>query len=275
MPKFSLSDDDSNAIHSWLSKIGKTPLLSAEEEIRLSRAYQNGDESAGLLLCESNFRLVVSVAKRFRGLGVPFEDLIQEGNIGLLRAVQKFDPDRGVRFSTYATPWIYQAVTRAVCNQGRSIRLPSHIARIANKVARTAQTLRQELGREPTPEEVAEVTFIDAELVQDLAALSNDPISLDTHVSGDAEDRLCDLVPDTHASPSMDMTEALTQDVIEDILSVLEEREREVIRMRFGLGGLDNLTLAKIGEELNLSKERIRQIERQAMQKLKSRRREA
>jgi RNA polymerase sigma factor (sigma-70 family) len=209
------------------------------------------------------------VAKRFRGLGVPFEDLIQEGNIGLLRAVEKFDPTRGVRFSTYATPWIYQAVTRAVVNQGRSIRLPNNVARLTLKVSHVAQTLRQELGREPTHEEIADASGMQPELVMELSTLATQTVSLDAPLSDDTDEVLGDLLADTQATPMPEPGEEKKQETVEDMLQRLDPREREILRLRFGLDGGGERTLADVGKRVHLSKERIRQIEHQALQKLR------
>jgi RNA polymerase primary sigma factor len=252
-----------------MNRVGRKPLLKAHEEIGLARLCQSGDDAAAERLAEANYRLVVSVAKRFRGLGVPFEDLIQEGNIGLLRAVEKFDPTRGVRFSTYATPWIYQAVTRAVVNQGRSIRLPNNVARLTLKVSHVAQTLRQELGREPTNEEIADASGLPAELVQELSTLATQTVSLDAPLSDDTDEMLGDLLADTQATPTPEPGEEWKQETVEDMLQRLDPREREIVRLRFGLDGGGERTLADVGKRVHLSKERIRQIEHQALQKLR------
>lgn len=261
--------EDVNAVQSWMTRAGRKPLLTPPQEIALARACRRGSDSAAVSLAESNFRLVVSVAKRFRGLGVPFEDLIQEGNIGLLRAVEKFDPLRGTRFSTYATPWIYQAVTRAVVNQGRSIRLPNNVARMALKISHAAQILRQELGREPTPDEIADATGLPAELVTDLAAVAAQTVSLDAPVGEDSDEVLRDLLADTHAAPMLQRSEERRQETVEIMLQDLDPREREVIYLRFGLDGGGARTLADVGRRVKLSKERIRQIEREAIRKLR------
>lgn len=261
--------EDVNAVQSWMARAGRKPLLTPPQEIALARACRRGSDSAAVSLAESNYRLVVSVAKRFRGLGVPFEDLIQEGNIGLLRAVEKFDPRRGTRFSTYATPWIYQAVTRAVVNQGRSIRLPNNVARMALKINHAAQTLRQELGREPSHEEVSDVTGLPVELVADLATVAVQTVSLDAPVSDDTEEVLRDMLADTRAAPMLQRSEELRQETVETMLQGLDPREREVIYLRFGLDGGGARTLADVGRRVRLSKERIRQIEREALRKLR------
>lgn len=271
MPKKFHDAYDGNAVQSWMTRVGRKPLLKAHEEISLAQQFLSGDLSAAERLAEANFRLVVSVAKRFRGLGVPFEDLIQEGNIGLLRAVEKFDPTRGVRFSTYATPWIYQAVTRAVVNQGRNIRLPNNVARLTLKVSHAAQTLRQELGREPTPEEIADAAGMRAEIVTELATLATQTVSLDAPLSEDTDEVLGDLLADTQASPMPEPGEEKAQETVEDMLQGLEPREREIVRLRFGLDGGGERTLADVGRRVHLSKERIRQIEHQALQKLRVR----
>lgn len=269
MPKKFHDANEGNAVQSWMTRVGRKPLLKPHEEIDLARQSQRGDDGAAEQLAESNYRLVVSVAKRFRGLGVPFEDLIQEGNIGLLRAVEKFDPTRGVRFSTYATPWIYQAVTRAVVNQGRSIRLPNNVARLTLKVSHAAQTLRQELGREPTHEEIADASGMQAELVMELSTLATQTVSLDAPLSDDTDEVLGDLLADTHVTPMPEPGEEKKQETVEDMLQQLEPREREILRLRFGLDGGGERTLADVGKRVHLSKERIRQIEHQALQKLR------
>lgn len=269
MPKRFHDVYEGNAVQSWMNRVGRKPLLKAHEEIGLAKLYQSGDGSAAERLAEANYRLVVSVAKRFRGLGVPFEDLIQEGNIGLLRAVEKFDPTRGVRFSTYATPWIYQAVTRAVVNQGRSIRLPNNVARLTLKVSHVSQTLRQELGREPTHEEIADASGLPAELVQELSTLATQTVSLDAPLSDETDEVLGDLLADTRAAPTPEPGEERKQETVEDMLQRLDPREREIVRLRFGLDGGGERTLADVGKRVHLSKERIRQIEHQALQKLR------
>lgn len=261
--------DEANAVQSWMTRAGRKPLLTPPQEIALATACRRGSDSAAVSLAEANFRLVVSVAKRFRGLGVPFEDLIQEGNIGLLRAVSKFDPRRGTRFSTYATPWIYQAVTRAVVNQGRSIRLPNNVARMALKISHTAQTLRQELGREPSHEEIADATGLPVELVGDLSAVAVQTVSLDAPVGEDSEEVLRDLLADTRAAPMLQRSEERRQEAVEIMLQHLDPREREVIYLRYGLDGGGARTLADVGRRVRLSKERIRQIEREALRKLR------
>jgi RNA polymerase primary sigma factor len=269
MPKRFHDAYEGNAVQSWMTRVGRKPLLKAHEEIGLAQLSQSGDDTAAERLAEANYRLVVSVAKRFRGLGVPFEDLIQEGNIGLLRAVEKFDPTRGVRFSTYATPWIYQAVTRAVVNQGRSIRLPNNVARLTLKVSHVSQTLRQELGREPTNEEIADACGLAPELVQELSTLATQTVSLDAPLSDDTDEVLGDLLADTQATPTPTPGEESKQETVEDMLQRLDPREREILRLRFGLDGGGERTLADVGKRVHLSKERIRQIEHQALQKLR------
>lgn len=269
MPKKFYDAYEGNAVQSWMTRVGRKPLLKAHEEIDLAQLCQSGDGSAAERLAEANYRLVVSVAKRFRGLGVPFEDLIQEGNIGLLRAVVKFDPTRGVRFSTYATPWIYQAVTRAVVNQGRSIRLPNNVARLTLKVSHVAQILRQELGREPTNEEIADASGMPTELVQELATLATQTVSLDAPLGDDTDEVLGDLLADTQGTPAPEHGEEQKQETVEDMLQRLDPREREIVRLRFGLDGGGERTLADVGKRVHLSKERIRQIEHHALQKLR------
>jgi RNA polymerase primary sigma factor len=271
MPRKTFEHYEGNAVQSWMTRVGRKPLLKAHEEKSLALQYQGGDNTAAVRLAEANFRLVVSVAKRFRGLGVPFEDLIQEGNIGLLRAVEKFDPSRNVRFSTYATPWIYQAVTRAVVNQGRNIRLPNNVARLTLKVSHVAQTLRQELGREPSHDEIADAAGMRSEFVSDLLSLATQTVSLDAPLSDDTDEVLGDLLADTAASPAPEPGEEKAQEAVEDMLQDLEPREREIVRLRFGLDGGGERTLADVGRRVHLSKERIRQIEHQALQKLRGR----
>jgi RNA polymerase primary sigma factor len=261
--------EDANAVQSWMTRAGRNPLLKPHEEIALARACRSGDSYAAIRLAEANFRLVVSVAKRFRGLGVPFEDLIQEGNIGLLRAVEKFDPARGTRFSTYATPWIYQAVTRALINQGRSIRLPNNVARLSMKMGHVAQMLRQELGREPTHDEIADASGLPSALVTDLAGLATQTVSLDAPVSDETEEMLGDLLADTRAAPMLEHSAEHQQEIVEILLEGLDPREREVLYLRFGLDGGGARTLADVGKRVQLSKERIRQIEREALRKLR------
>ena len=261
--------EEANAVQSWMTRAGRNPLLKPDEEIALARACQGGSGSAAVRLAEANFRLVVSIAKRFRGLGVPFEDLIQEGNIGLLRAVEKFDPARGTRFSTYATPWIYQAVTRAVVNQGRSIRLPNNVARLTLKVGHAAQALRQELGRAPTHDEISDAAGITVEIVRDISGLATQTVSLDAPMSDDTEEKLGDMLADTQAAPMPALSDEYQQEAIERMLQRLDPREREVLYLRFGLDGGGARTLADVGKRVKLSKERIRQIEREALRKLR------
>jgi RNA polymerase primary sigma factor len=262
--------DDS--VRMWLREIGKTPLLSPEEEQHLARLCAQGDEEAKRKLTLANLRLVVSIAKRYSGRGMTFSDLIQEGNIGLIRAVEKFDYRRGYKFSTYATWWIRQAITRAIADQARTIRIPVHMVETINRLMKRRSYLEQQLGRTPTPEELAEDMGISIDKVCEIIRIAPEPLSLDTPVGEEEDGSLMDLIEDEQCdSPTEVADRSLLRDRIEEALLALTEREREVIKMRFGL--IDGMphTLEEVGRYFNVTRERIRQIEAKAIKKLRNR----
>ncbi len=262
--------DDS--VRMWLREIGKTPLLSPEEEQHLARLVAQGDEEAKRKLTLANLRLVVSIAKRYSGRGMAFSDLIQEGNLGLIRAVEKFDYRRGYKFSTYATWWIRQAITRAIADQARTIRIPVHMVETINRLMKRRSHLEQMLGRTPTPEELAEDMGIPVDKVNEIIRIAPEPLSLDTPVGEEEDSHLLDFIEDENCdSPTEAADRSLLRDRIEEALLVLTEREREVIKMRFGL--IDGMphTLEEVGRYFNVTRERIRQIEAKAIKKLRNR----
>ena len=267
--------DDS--VKLYLREIGKIPLLSAEEEFELAQKIINGTEKekkkAKDKMAESNMRLVVSIAKRYSGRGLDFLDLIQEGNTGLLRAVEKFDPDKGFKFSTYATWWIRQAITRAIADQARTIRIPVHMVETINKVLRTQRRLTQELNREPSTEEIAKAMGMEPEKVEYVMKIKQDIASLDASVGRDGEDddsSLGDFIEDEYrVSPEDSAATQLLKEQIASILQTLTDREQKIIRMRFGIGGGKSHTLEEVGAEFSVTRERIRQIEAKALTKLR------
>ncbi|MGV3719679.1 MAG: RNA polymerase sigma factor RpoD [Actinomycetota bacterium] len=266
--------DDS--VRMWLREIGKTPLLSSDEEIRLAKRIENRErdpESAMLaknILTEANLRLVVSIAKKYSGRGMSFPDLIQEGNIGLIRAVEKFDYRKGYKFSTYATWWIRQAITRAIADQGRTIRIPVHMVETINRLIKTQGQLTQRLGRDPTVEEIGREMELPPERVSEIQRIAPEPLSLETPIGEEEDSHLADFVEDSDAmSPSEAAANILLRREIEDALGKLTPREREVIRMRFGLDDGSPRTLEEVGRYFKVTRERIRQIEAKALKKLK------
>jgi len=262
--------DDS--VRMWLREIGKTPLLSPEEEQHLAKLVAQGDEEAKRKLTLANLRLVVSIAKRYSGRGMAFSDLIQEGNLGLIRAVEKFDYRRGYKFSTYATWWIRQAITRAIADQARTIRIPVHMVETINRLMKRRSQLEQELGRSPTPEELADDMGISVDRVCEIIRIAPEPLSLDTPVGEEEDTQLLDFIEDdTCDSPTEAADRSLLRERIEEALRVLTDREREVIKMRFGL--IDGMphTLEEVGRHFNVTRERIRQIEAKAIKKLRNR----
>lgn len=262
--------DDS--VRMWLREIGKTPLLTPEEEQHLARLVAQGDEEAKRKLTLANLRLVVSIAKRYSGRGMAFSDLIQEGNLGLIRAVEKFDYRRGYKFSTYATWWIRQAITRAIADQARTIRIPVHMVETINRLMKRRSHLEQQLGRTPTPEELAEDMGISVDKVNEIIRIAPEPLSLDTPVGEEEDSHLMDFIEDDNCdSPTEAADRSLLRDRIEEALRVLTDREREVIKMRFGL--IDGMphTLEEVGRHFNVTRERIRQIEAKAIKKLRNR----
>jgi RNA polymerase primary sigma factor len=261
--------DDS--VRMWLREIGKTPLLNMEQEIRLARRIERGDEEAKVILTQANLRLVVSIAKRYGGRGISFSDLIQEGNIGLLRAVEKYDYRKGFKFSTYATWWIRQAITRAIADQGRTIRIPVHMVETINRLVKLSGQLLQELGREPTLDEIAREMGVSVERVSEILRIAPEPLSLETPVGEEEDSHLSDFVPDEESgAPSDAAARAVLRERINMVLGSLTDRERDVVKMRFGLEG-DGLphTLEEVGRHFRVTRERIRQIEAKALKKLR------
>ena len=254
----------------YLKEIGRISLLSPEEEAELSIRVANGDEMAKNILAESNLRLVVSIAKRYVGRGLLFLDLIQEGNIGLMKAVEKFDYDKGYKFSTYATWWIRQAITRALADQARTIRVPVHMVETINKMARIQRQMTLELNREPTEEEIAKKMGITPEKVREVIKISQDPVSLETPIGEEDDSHLGDFVPDErNMSPEDYATNEILKEEIKSVLMTLQEREQEVLELRFGLIDGTSHTLEEVGKRFNVTRERIRQIEAKALRKLR------
>ncbi len=256
----------------YLKEIGKVPLLSADEEVELSRRALAGDEYAKAKLSESNLRLVVSIAKRYSGrTNMAFLDLIQEGNIGLIKAVEKFDPNKGFRFSTYATWWIRQSITRAMADQARVIRIPVHMVETIHKLTRVKRQLLQELGRDPTSAEIAEVMEITEEKVAEIQKIAQDPISLENPVGEEEDSKIADFIEDdTIKSPSEVAAQNLLREQLISVIDTLTPREQKVIRLRYGLDDSHPRTLEEVGKEFNVTRERIRQIEAKALRKLRN-----
>ena len=257
-------------VRMYLKEIGKVPLLTAEEEIELAKRMELGDEEAKKRLAEANLRLVVSIAKRYVGRGMLFLDLIQEGNLGLIKAVEKFDYRKGYKFSTYATWWIRQAITRAIADQARTIRIPVHMVETINKLIRVSRQLLQELGREPSPEEIAEKMEIPVERVREILKISQEPVSLETPIGEEEDSHLGDFIQDDNVPvPADAATFTLLKEQLEEVLSTLTEREQKVLILRFGLEDGRSRTLEEVGKEFNVTRERIRQIEAKALRKLR------
>ncbi len=257
-------------VRMYLKEIGKVPLLSAEDEIRLAQRMEEGDEEAKKQLAEANLRLVVSIAKRYVGRGMLFLDLIQEGNLGLIKAVEKFDYRKGYKFSTYATWWIRQAITRAIADQARTIRIPVHMVETINKLIRVSRQLLQELGREPTPEEIAEEMNMSVERVREILKISQEPVSLETPIGEEEDSHLGDFIQDDNVPVPADAAAfTMLKEQLEEVLSTLTEREQKVLRLRFGLDDGRARTLEEVGKEFNVTRERIRQIEAKALRKLR------
>ena len=255
----------------YLKDIGKVPLLTSEEEAELAKRMLEGDEEAKRKLSEANLRLVVSIAKRYVGRGMLFLDLIQEGNLGLMKAVEKFDYTKGFKFSTYATWWIRQAITRAIADQARTIRIPVHMVETINRQVRAQRTLLQELGREPTPEEIAEYMGITPEKVVEIQKIAQDPVSLETPIGEEEDSHLVDFIEDTKATPPSDVAaQAMLREQLIQALHKLTPREEKVIRLRYGLDDGRQRTLEEVGKEFNVTRERIRQIEAKALRKLRN-----
>jgi RNA polymerase primary sigma factor len=266
-----LDDVADDSVRLYLREIGKIPLLNAEEELALAQKVVAGDKRAKDKMAEANMRLVVSIAKRYVGRGLDLLDLIQEGNTGLLRAVEKFDPDKGFKFSTYATWWIRQAITRAIADQARTIRIPVHMVETINKLLRTQRRLTQDLNREPTNEEIAEAMELDVEKVEHIMKIKQDISSLDASVRDDEEDSvLQDFIEDEDTvTPEESATGQLLKEQVKDLLGSLSEREQKILRLRFGLEDGKQHTLEEVGQEFSVTRERIRQIEAKALAKLK------
>jgi RNA polymerase primary sigma factor len=263
-----ISIDD--PVRMYLKEIGKVSLLSAEEEIELAQRMEEGDSEAKRKLAEANLRLVVSIAKRYVGRGMLFLDLIQEGNLGLIKAVEKFDYTKGYKFSTYATWWIRQAITRAIADQARTIRIPVHMVETINKLIRVSRQLLQELGKEPQPEEIAKEMNLPVEKVREIMKISQEPVSLETPIGEEEDSHLGDFIPDDDApAPSEAAAFTLLKEQLIDVLDTLTPREEKVLRLRFGLDDGRARTLEEVGKEFNVTRERIRQIEAKALRKLR------
>src|SRR5438552_193455 len=264
----SVSLDD--PVRMYLKEIGRVSLLKAEQEVTLAKAIEAGDDNAKHKLTEANLRLVVSIAKKYIGRGMSFLDLIQEGNMGLIRAVEKFDYQKGFKFSTYATWWIRQAITRAIADQARTIRIPVHMVETINKLVRVSRRLLQELGREPTDQEIGDEMGISAEKVREIVKVSQDPVSLETPIGEEEDSHLGDFVEDKDAtSPSDAASLTMLRTEVEDILDTLTPRERRVLQLRFGLIDGHQRTLEEVGKRFGVTRERIRQIEAKALRKLR------
>ncbi len=257
-------------VRMYLKEIGKVPLLTAEEEIDLAKRMEKGDEVAKKRLAEANLRLVVSIAKRYVGRGMLFLDLIQEGNLGLIKAVEKFDYTKGYKFSTYATWWIRQAITRAIADQARTIRIPVHMVETINKLIRVSRQLLQELGREPTPEEIAAEMNLPVERVREILKISQEPVSLETPIGEEEDSHLGDFIQDDNVPvPAEAAAFTLLKEQLVEVLETLTDREQKVLRLRFGLDDGRARTLEEVGKEFNVTRERIRQIEAKALRKLR------
>lgn len=274
MEKIDLSVPDGISIEDpvrmYLKEIGKVPLLSAEEEIELAKRMAEGDEDAKKRLAEANLRLVVSIAKRYVGRGMLFLDLIQEGNLGLIKAVEKFDYQKGFKFSTYATWWIRQAITRAIADQARTIRIPVHMVETINKLIHVSRQLLQELGREPLPEEIAEELDMPVERVREILKISQEPVSLETPIGEEEDSHLGDFIQDDNVPvPAEAAAATLLKEQLGEVLDTLTDREQKVLRLRFGMNDGRARTLEEVGKEFDVTRERIRQIEAKALRKLR------
>ena len=257
-------------VRMYLKEIGKVPLLTADEELEIAKRMAAGDEEARKKLSESNLRLVVSIAKRYVGRGMQFLDLIQEGNLGLIKAVEKFDYSKGYKFSTYATWWIRQAITRAIADQARTIRIPVHMVETINKLIRVSRQLLQEYGREPTPEEIAKEMGVSEEKVREITKIAQEPVSLETPIGEEEDSHLGDFIPDDDIpAPAEAAAFTMLKEQLTDVLDTLTPREEKVLRLRFGLDDGRARTLEEVGREFNVTRERIRQIEAKALRKLR------
>ncbi|MBQ4409174.1 MAG: RNA polymerase sigma factor RpoD [Firmicutes bacterium] len=267
MPKGVTVDDP---VRMYLKEIGKVPLLTADEEMDLAQRMEQGDEEAKKRLCEANLRLVVSIAKRYVGRGMLFLDLIQEGNLGLIKAVDKFDWRKGFKFSTYATWWIRQSITRSIADQARTIRIPVHMVETINKQIRVTRQLLQELGRDPSPEEIAAEMEIPVEKVREISKIAQEPVSLETPIGEEEDSHLGDFIPDEDVPPPADAAAfSMLKEQLDEVLSTLTDREQEVLRLRFGLDDGRQRTLEEVGQMFKVTRERIRQIEAKALRKLR------
>ncbi|HML37530.1 MAG TPA: RNA polymerase sigma factor RpoD [Bacillota bacterium] len=267
LPKGIAVDDP---VRMYLKEIGKVPLLSAEEEIELAKLMEQGDEEAKKRLCEANLRLVVSIAKRYVGRGMLFLDLIQEGNLGLIKAVDKFDWRKGYKFSTYATWWIRQAITRSIADQARTIRIPVHMVETINKLIRISRQLLQEYGREPTPEEIAAEMDISEEKVREILKIAQEPVSLETPIGEEEDSHLGDFIPDDDVpAPAEAAAFSMLKEQLVEVLDTLTDREQKVLKLRFGLDDGRARTLEEVGRRFDVTRERIRQIEAKALRKLR------
>ncbi|NLI67432.1 MAG: RNA polymerase sigma factor RpoD [Bacilli bacterium] len=257
-------------VRMYLKEIGRVDLLTAEEEVELAKRIKQGDKEAARKLAEANLRLVVSIAKRYVGRGMLFLDLIQEGNMGLIKAVEKFDHEKGFKFSTYATWWIRQAITRAIADQARTIRIPVHMVETINKLIRVQRQLLQELGREPTPEEIGEEMGLSPDKVREIQKIAQEPVSLETPIGEEDDSHLGDFIEDQDAvSPADHAAYELLKEQLEDVLDTLTDREENVLRLRFGLDDGRTRTLEEVGKVFGVTRERIRQIEAKALRKLR------
>lgn len=267
---FSERKSDEDPVRMYLKEIGRIPLLSPEEEIELAKRMEAGDEKAKKQLSEANLRLTVSIAKRYSGRGMQFLDLIQEGNLGLIKAVEKFDYRKGYKFSTYATWWIRQSITRAIADQARTIRIPVHMVETMNRVNRTSRRLLQEYGREPSPEEIAEAMNLPVERVLEISKISQEPVSLETPIGEEEDSHLGDFIQDEHIPvPADEAARTLLREQLEKVMDTLSEREQKVLALRFGLEDGKPHTLEEVGREFQVTRERIRQIEAKALRKLR------
>ena len=278
IPEEDIPDDDTlteglaidDPVRMYLKEIGKVDLLSPDEEIELAKRMLEGDEKAKKRLAEANLRLVVSIAKKYVGRGMLFLDLIQEGNLGLIKAVEKFDYTKGYKFSTYATWWIRQSITRAIADQARTIRIPVHMVETINRVLRTSHAMVQKLGREPTTKEIADELHIEQSKVEEVLKIAQEPVSLETPIGEEEDSHLGDFIQDDEASqPSEEATYTLLREQLEEVLATLTPREQQVLRMRFGLVDGKPHTLEEVGKEFDVTRERIRQIESKALRKLR------
>ena len=267
---FSERGSSEDPVRMYLKEIGRIPLLTPEEEIELAKRMEEGDEEAKKRLSEANLRLTVSIAKRYSGRGMQFLDLIQEGNLGLIKAVEKFDYRKGYKFSTYATWWIRQSITRAIADQASTIRIPVHMVETMNRVNRTSRRLLQEYGREPTPEEVAEVMNLPVERILEISKISQEPVSLETPIGEEEDSHLGDFIQDEHIPvPADEATRTLLREQLQKVMDTLSEREQKVLALRFGLEDGKPHTLEEVGREFQVTRERIRQIEAKALRKLR------